>query len=237
MRLVMCGWLALCLAACAGNTQLVGGPALQVVSDTALPMPTLADVAPPTDTFVLGPRDLLQLSVVGFSELSLEKIQVDNGGNISLPIAGTIHANGRTPAQLTQDITARLRAGHIRNPQVAVNLIETHSQLFFVDGEVTTPGGYPVIGRMTLTKALTSAQGLTQYANTKYVVVIREVGSQRYAALYNLDSIRSGLAQDPPIFTNDQILVGESRARRFFHDALTVAPVLATPLVVLLQRL
>lgn len=235
MRNLSIAMLTGMLAACSTGQKLVGGPALQVQSESSMPVPTGADIAPEPRTFVIGPRDYIRVSVAGLPDFSLDRVQIDNSGNVSIPVAGTVHANGRTPAELSQEITSRLQVGHVRNPQVAVNLVETQSQLVTVDGEVTTPGQYPVLGRMTLSRAVATAQGVTENANTNYVVIFRTVADKRYAALYNLKSIRAGLAEDPAIYPNDEILVGESRARRVFRDILAASPLLVTPLVVLLQ--
>jgi polysaccharide export outer membrane protein len=65
------------------------------------------------------------------------------------------------------------------------------------------------------------------------VVVFRKVNGQRYAALYNLQAIRRGNYDDPQIYANDVVIVGESGARRLFRDLLAIVPVLTSPLVIL----
>jgi polysaccharide export outer membrane protein len=55
------------------------------------------------------------------------------------------------------------------------------------------------------------------------------------AALYNLKSIRRGVYNDPEVFANDVVVVGDSQARRLFKDALQVTPALLTPLIYILQ--
>ncbi|WP_416236113.1 SLBB domain-containing protein, partial [Staphylococcus aureus] len=44
-----------------------------------------------------------------------------------------------------------------------------------MDGQVNTPGLYPVVGRMTLMRAIASAKGLADFAQPSYVVVYRRV--------------------------------------------------------------
>ena len=55
------------------------------------------------------------------------------------------------------------------------------------------------------------------------------------AALYNLRAIRSGAYGDPEVFANDVVVVGDSKARRMFKDALQILPTLTSPLILLLQ--
>jgi polysaccharide export outer membrane protein len=196
----------------------------------------------PTDTgssarpYLIGAFDKLTIDVFGVDELSQKEVQTDASGRISFPLAGVIDAAGKTPAQVAQLIEERLRKGFLKNPQVTVNLKETVSQLVAVEGEVREPGLFPVVGKMTLLRAVATAKGTTEFAKLDDVVVFRDVMGQRYAALYNLRAIRSGAYADPDIFANDVVVVGDSSARRLFKDILQVTPLLTTPLIVALQR-
>ena len=67
-------------------------------------------------------------------------------------------------------------------------------------------------------------------------MILRNVGGQRYAGLYNLAAIRRGNYADPKVYANDTVVVGDSTARRMFKDLLQVVPLLTTPLIVALQR-
>ena len=235
MRIVFLSATLLLVAGCGNPNQLSSSPYLTVREDR-LPPPTLADVAPVPRPYVLAPRDYISITVFGLPQMSLERIQIDNSGNIAVPLAGTFFVNGKRPEEVSSEVEARLRREHVRDPRVAINVLETESQLVSVDGEVGLPGQYPVLGRMTLTDAVSSARGATQFADTDYVVIFRDVGQQRYAALYDLRAIRSGLAEDPEIYAGDSVLVGESRARRLFSDVLAASPLLVAPVITLLQR-
>jgi polysaccharide export outer membrane protein len=162
-------------------------------------------------------------------------VQADASGQISLPLAGTIDASGQTAAQLAERIEEALRGRYIRDPQVTVNLVETVSQVLTVEGEVNQPGLYPVVGRMTLLRAVATARGVTENASLREVIVFRTVQGQNMAAIYNLDALRRGTYADPELYANDVVVVGDSVARRRFASILQVAPLLTTPLILLLQ--
>ena len=130
---------------------------------------------------------------------------------------------------------SRLRGRFVRNPQVTVNLVETISQTVTVDGQVNRPGIYPVVGRFTLMRAVATAAGTSEYARLDDVIVFRDVDGQTYAGLYNLGAIRRGNYEDPEIFANDIVIVGDSPQRRMFEDILAAAPLLTTPLVILFR--
>lgn len=226
---------ALALASCADAPALIGRPGLTIVSqEHELPPPATVDLISEPRSYVIGPLDRLSVDVYGVAELS-RSIQVDPSGQIAMPLIGAIDASGKTPATLGAEIAQRLRARYVRDPQVTVNLTETVSQVVTVEGAVKTPGLYPVTGRMTLIRAIARAEGTTQYARENYVVVMRRVNNRDMAALYDLRAIRQGMYADPQIYANDIVLVGESGARRIFSDIVSVSPLLAAPLVALLN--
>jgi len=100
---------------------------------------------------------------------------------------------------------------------------------------VGSPGIYPVIGRMTLLRALARAEGINEFGKENEVVVYRRVNNKDMAALYDVRAIRAGAYADPEIYANDVIEVSESRGRRIFRDVITASPLLSVPLLRILQ--
>lgn len=225
----ICGAL-LPLAACA-SPQVGLSPDVKVLSQTELPPPTQTDQVVASRPYLVGAFDKLKIDVFGVEDLQRE-IQTDAGGRFSFPLIGVVNASGHTPGEIEQEIEQRL-GRYVRDPQVTVNLSQAVSQVVTVDGEVKNPGLYPVLGNMTLIKAVATAGGTSDLARLEDVVVFRRVQGQRYAALYNLKAIRLGNYQDPEIYPNDVVIVGQSSARRLFRDILAASPLLTTPIVVL----
>lgn len=221
------------VAGCAGNNRLTPRPELNAVQQGELPAPNGSDAAVQR-AFVLGPLDKIDVAVFGVTELT-KVVQVDADGQVVLPLIGTVTAAGRTPAQLSADIAGRLRGRYVRNPDVAVTL-DTSGQTVTIDGAVTRPGMYPVLNRMSLMRAVASGGGLTDYADTNYVVIFREVGGKKYAGLYDLRAIRQGAYDDPRIYANDVVVVGDTPARRLFQTSLQVGGLLVGPLIAILNR-
>ncbi|MCD2323317.1 polysaccharide export protein [Sphingomonas sp. IC-56] len=229
--------LVLCVAliGCASRP-LGGSEAVKVVDSAALPEPGRADLVSGDRPYLIGPFDKLTIDVFGIPELSQREVQTDASGRLSFPLVGTLEVAGQTPSEVQEMIKERLRGSYVRDPQVTVNLKETVSQMVTVDGEVRDPGLFPVVGRMTLMRAIATAKGTAQFAKLDDVVVFRTVQGQRYAALYNLKAIRRGAYSDPEIFANDVIVVGDSPGRRLFSTFLQAAPILSGPLIVALQN-
>jgi polysaccharide biosynthesis/export protein len=223
------------LSGCAGPGALGGADGITVMTETVLPAPDRSDLLAEARPYLIGPFDKLTIDVFGIEELSKKEVQTDASGRISFPLAGVIEAAGRTPGEIEEELEARLRSRYVRDPQVTVNLSDTVSQVITVDGQVREPGLYPVIGRMTLMRAVATAKGTSEFAKLDDVVIFRTVKGQDLAALYNLQAIRRGNYEDPEVFANDVVIVGDSKARRLFKDALQIVPLLTTPLIIALQ--
>lgn len=222
-------------AGCARREPLQSTAGLTVVQESSvLPPPGRADLTAADRPALIGPLDTIQVDVFNVPELSRE-MQVDASGRIAMPLAGTIDARGRTAEELARVIDTALRERYVRNPGVTVNIKSSVSQVVTIDGQVVEPGLYPVTNQMTLMRVIASAKGLSEFARQDDVVILRTVGNQRMAGLYNVAQIRRGAYDDPPVFANDVILVGDSPQRRMFRDFVSLSPVLAAPLIAILQ--
>lgn len=223
------------LTACAGQPPIQSAPGLTVIDgQLALPVPDRGDMIAEDRLALVGPLDTISVAVFGVPELSRE-MQVDAGGRIAMPLIGTVDAGGKTAAELAQDIERQLARRYVRDPNVTVNIVSSVSQVVTVDGQVVEPGLYPVTNQMTLLRAVASARGLTEFADGEDVVILRTVGGQRIAGLYNIGAIRRGLYEDPALYANDLVVVGDSPQRRLFRDFVSIAPLLASPIIALLR--
>ena len=226
---------ALALSACAHEEHLVSTQHLTVVEGShTLPSPERPDLTAADRPALIGPLDTIQVDVFNVPDLSRE-MQVDASGRIAMPLAGTIDARGRTAGELAMTIEATLRRHYIRHPEVTVNIKSSVSQVVTIDGQVVEPGLYPVTNQMTLLRAIASAKGLSEFARQEDVVILRTVNGRRMAGLYDVAAIRRGAYDDPPIYANDLIIVGDSPQRRLFRDFVSLSPIIAAPLIAILQ--
>lgn len=225
------------ISGCGGKTVLGGAPGTAVVPGAELPPPDNLVLSQGVPQYTVGPYDRLTIEVQHIPELAAREVVVDANNNVSFPLVGAVNATGMTPGQLADTIAMRLRREHVRNPEVTVNLKEMVSQTVTVGGEVRMPGIYPVMGKLSLMRAVARAQGMTPTSDQEDVVVFRNANGQRYAALYNLAAIRRGAYGDPDIYANDVITVGDSKARRLFQDLVTLVPAVASPLIIALGKI
>lgn len=227
--------------AVAGCTQSLvgkglGSPTVTLVDTTELPGPRGQTGADQNFDFHIGPLDKLIIDVLGIKELNDRRVTVDGSGNISLPIAGLVKVSGLSLEEARTRIYEQLRAGHVRNPQVAVNMEESVSNFVTVDGQVDQPGNYPIISGMTLMRAVASARGATDFAQLREVVIHRKVEGRQMIALYDLAAIRRGAYADPVLYSNDIIVVGDSPGRRMFQQLVSIAPLFISPLIAVLDN-
>lgn len=226
----------LVLGACAGPRTYAESSSIDLVDGASLPPPRPEDLMAESRPYLLGPFDKVTINVFGVPDLTARQVQLDASGNISFPLTGSVSAAGLTPTELAEEIERRLREAYVRNPQVTVNLEETVSQMITVDGQVSRPGLYPVLGKMTLIRAVARAGGTAEFARLDDVVIQRSVNGQTYLALYNLGAIRQGNYADPEVFANDVVVVGESKSRRMFRDLVSASALFTSPLVAILRN-
>lgn len=227
--------LALAVTGCGSPEPLVSSGTLTVVPEsTELPPPDRGDLTAADRPALIGPLDTIEVDVFGIPDLGRE-MQVDASGRIAMPLAGTVDARGKTAQELAQAIEVALRRNYVRNPQVTVNIKSSVSQVVTIDGSVVEPGLYPVTNQMTLMRVIASAKGMTEFARQEDVVILRTVGTRRMAGLYNVAAIRRGAYGDPAVYANDIIVVGDSPQRRLFRDFVSLSPLLAGPLIAVLQ--
>lgn len=227
--------IAAALSGCASTRPLSSTERLTVVEGSnMLPPPGRGDLTAADRPALIGPLDTIQVDVFNVPELARE-MQVDASGRIAMPLAGTIDARGKTAEELATVIETALRAKYVRSPGVTVNIKSSVSQVVTIDGQVVEPGLYPVTNEMTLMRVIASAKGLAEFARQEDVVILRTVGNRRMAGLYNVAAIRQGAYDDPAVFANDVIVVGDSPQRRLFRDIVSLSPILAAPLIAIVQ--
>jgi polysaccharide export outer membrane protein len=127
-------------------------------------------IAAPLNNYVVGPQDVLMITVFDQQDLS-GKFTVDADGTISFPLIGRLKAGGLTLQQVEDALRKALADGFFRNPQVSVGIEQYRSQRVFVVGEVRTPGTYQLSGETTLIEALARAGSTTDTAAGEAMIV------------------------------------------------------------------
>lgn len=157
-----------------------------------------------TSTAQLRSGDSLTVALQGVPDPSINAVQVDDQGNISLPFIGVIAAAGANSGELAQRIRDTYIAKKIYHTvDVSVSVTERY---VYVGGEVVRPGRIVWTPDLTVAKAIQSAGGFTLYAKETRVSLTREQST------YGLDVklAQRNPSQDPRLLPGDSIQVPRS---------------------------
>jgi polysaccharide export outer membrane protein len=157
-----------CLVACAST-----GP---YVWASDLPPPP----AKTSREFRLGDR--IQVLVHGQDQLNSEQ-EVRAGGDIVVPVAGAVRAEGLTAEMLAEQIKVRLSRS-FADPRVSVLLVVGRPSNVSVLGEVRSAGRYEVSDKEGVLQALARAGGLTPFADPDKIFVVRKGAGPRVRFRY-----------------------------------------------------
>jgi len=153
--------VALLLSACGAGS----------ISETEQQALAAAATAPAT----LQPGDKIRVVVFGEDRLSGE-YELDQAGQISVPLAGTVKVQGLTQAQLEQTLAQKYR-GELRSPKVTVTIATLAP--YYMMGEVKSPGQFAYRSGLNVLTAMAIAGGPTYRANRSTVQIQRRGETQK----------------------------------------------------------
>jgi len=140
--------------------------------------------------YIIGPQDIIDISVWKEPDFS-RSVPVRPDGKISLPLLNDVQAAGLTPTQLGAQITTNL-GKYVTNPQVTVIVSQINSQRIYILGEVGRAGGYALLPEMNVLQALSNAGGLTAFANSKKIYILRQDNGKQQKISFNYKDVISG---------------------------------------------
>ncbi|GAG97706.1 unnamed protein product, partial [marine sediment metagenome] len=138
------------------------------------------------DEYVLGPGDVIAITVFDHPEFSMSSIQVRPDGKISHPFLGPMKVAGLTPSVLADKMAWALST-ELRDPIVSVNVLGFRENQVYVLGEVSAPGAYPADAPLEVAKAIALAAGFTAKADRREALLIPREGPPR--PLYLADAL------------------------------------------------
>ncbi|MEL7547283.1 MAG: polysaccharide biosynthesis/export family protein [Pseudomonadota bacterium] len=189
----------------------------------ALPLPDTTRVQPSRDARIAR-GDSIDVRVLGVEELS-GQFDVDQNGLVKIPLIGAVQAADLTAIEFATLLETEFQAAYLQAPDVAV-LIETRPTTITIEGAVGSPGRHVIAGTTTLLQAIAIGGGTQEDADTRRVIIFREIGGERLAAGFDLNQIRLGSSEDPKIYGNDVVVVADSATRRTYGSFLDSIPLL-----------
>ena len=134
--------------------------------------------------------------------------KIKEDGTITLTLNQPFTAAGKTPGALEKEIRDRYVPKYFKYMTVAIKQ-EANSLWYYVDGEVKAPNRQLYTSRITVSKAITSASGFTDFANKKKVRLTRLDGRVQ---IVNCVKARENPSLDLEVYPGDKIYV----PRRFW---------------------
>ncbi|MGV8899257.1 MAG: polysaccharide export protein EpsE [Burkholderiaceae bacterium] len=164
---------------------------------------------------LLGPSDVLKISVYGNPDLSLET-RVSQTGSITFPLVGEVKVGGFTTSDAEKEIAVLLiNGGFVREPQVNILVTSRQSQMVSVLGQVAKPGRYPIEGKHSLVDILALAGGVIPEGGDTVTLIRKRNGESKKEAIDLIEMVRSGnMKKDLNLMTDDVVYV--ERAPKFY---------------------
>ena len=173
---------------------------------TASAAATVTAVTVPTD-YVIGAEDVLGVVFWRETEMSGD-VAVRPDGMITLPLIGDVKAAGMKPDVLREAIqTAATK--YLSEPNVSVVVRQLNSRKVFITGEVMMPGSFPLTGPRTVMQVIALAGGLTEYAKSSEISIMREENGKTRYFKFNYKDVSKGkqLEQNIQLRPSDTIVV------------------------------
>ena len=165
------------------------------------------DEVEPSNAYAVLAGDVLQVSVWKEPELQME-VLVRPDSAFSFPLAGDISTKGLSVVDLQMELTKRL-SRYISNPVVTVSVKDVLGNKIYIIGQVNKPGQFVVNPQVDVMQALSMAGGLTPFAATNDIRILRRTGSRQIAFSFKYNDVLKGrhLEQNVMLQAGDIVVV------------------------------
>ena len=165
------------------------------------------DEGGPRRPYTVLAGDVLQISVWKEPELQME-VLVRPDSAFSFPLAGDISTEGLSVVDLQAELTKRL-SRYISTPVVTVSVTAVLGNKVYVIGQVSKPGEFVVNPQVDVMQALSMAGGLTPFAATNDIKILRRTGSRQIALSFKYNDVLKGkrLEQNIMLQSGDVVVV------------------------------
>lgn len=174
--------------------------------------------------YILGPNDVISISIFGVPEFEQKGIRVQPDGRIVITPVGPVNVAGLTIDELYRVLNNKY-SEYLQNPQLSINLDESRPFIVYITGAVLNPGSYEMntnttrydniprekpetsIERKTplLSNVLVAAGGLSHDADIEHIQVVNTMDNSKYE-LNLLELLDKGdSSQDIYLMTGDTV--------------------------------
>jgi polysaccharide biosynthesis/export protein len=159
------------------------------------------------ERYIVGAGDVLDIHVWKDEALTSQVI-VPPDGVLSFPLIGEINITGMTIYDLEKEFSNRL-SKYLPDTPVTVSLRTANSLTAYVIGKVNKPGQFPITLDSNIIQVLAMAGGLSAYADSKEIIVLRREDGLNKKINFNFDEVKKGknLEQNITLQRGDIIVV------------------------------
>lgn len=148
--------------------------------------------------YVIGAEDVVGVVFWRDADMTAD-VTVRPDGMITLPLLGDVRAGGLTPDGL-RDLVKKEAGKLIEDPNVTIVIRAINSRKVFISGQVTAGGAFPLTGPRTVLQLIAMAGGLTEYADSKNIRIVRTDESGRTSSFkFNYKDVSKGVNLDQNI--------------------------------------
>lgn len=140
--------------------------------------------------YAVLPGDVLQVSVWKEPDLQMQ-VLVRPDSAFSFPLAGDISTKGLSVVELQAELEKRL-SRYLSNPVVTVSVSQVLGNKIYVIGQVNKPGEFVVNPQVDVMQALSMAGGLTAFADTNDIKILRRTGDLQTAISFKYNDVLKG---------------------------------------------
>jgi polysaccharide export outer membrane protein len=160
------------------------------------------------DSYQIGIGDVLEITTWKEPDFTRPNVLVRTDGKISFPLVNDFPAAGLSPMELKYNLENALKA-YVSHPVVTVHVSDPVSQKFYILGEVTRTGEYPLVKHLTVLQAFALAGGFTEWASKKEIILLRQEGGKDKIYRINYKDITKGkdFSQNLKLKADDTIIV------------------------------
>lgn len=191
-----------------GSPAPAGGP-----NRTVVPEGVAHDGPTTSSSYKISPGDAVDIYVWGDDRLQ-RALSVLPDGTFAFPLAGTIHAAGKTPNQIEAELSGLLASQYKGvAPQVTVSVRQPSGMMVSIIGKVRSPSTIAPTRYVTVLDALALVGGPSDFADIKNIVVMRQVDGKTTVLRTKLAGAFKGKpgqlddASNPPLQAGDTVVV------------------------------
>jgi len=174
------------------------------------PVPPVKTAGESTDTseiYIIGPGDLLDISVWKDESLTRAVVVLPDG-RISFPLIGQIMAAGRPLGDLKKEMEERLTR-YVPGVILSLDVKQVNSLIIYVLGRINNPGRFVLNTNVNVMQALATAGGLNPFAKKGEIKIFRHEGGKTAIFKFDYNDVTEGdhLEQNIRLRRGDVIVV------------------------------